>query len=300
LCASPPCGRMYAYAFIHLDYTIMQPSQAYTHTPRAIHEASSMRIARTARITPNTRSLARLSDASVESVARTRLGCVWVKYAGGTCIKFESDGVYVGKSKQALAPLLSACSHIANTISGSLHTVHRDCCEVVTLDQSMSRVIRKTKLIGRIDLISAEYAERGYWTYDASARLLRRFTAATGAVTAEVCTEPPVAHIAVDANNLLWVAYSDSPIVHTLAHDGRHVLSTVFPEKVRAVVVHSSGAVVTVGKRIVFMAEGVPDVVSILDGTSGGVGYVSAAHMNYFAVGRTNTEIDLYTITSVK
>jgi len=259
-----------------------------------------MRVTRTARITPKTRSLAALADASVESVARTRLGGVWVKYVDGTCVKFAHDGVYVGKSKQALNAQLAVCSHIENTISGNLHVVSRETGEVVTLDQSMVRVVRRTKLLGRIDLFAAEYAERGYWTYDSVCKLLRRFASSTGAITAELYVEPAVSHIAVDSNNLLWVVYAESNVVHTIAHDGRHVLSTVFPENVRSVVVHNSGAVFAVGRRIVLMAEGVPDVVSILDGVSGGVGCVGAAHMNYFAVGCTDTEIDLYTITSVK
>jgi len=233
-------------------------------------------------------------------VARTRLGGVWIKYTEGVCVKFAHDGVYVGKSKQALTAQMAAHSHLVNTISGNLHTVSRESGVVLTLDQSIARVVRETRLVGNIDLFAAEYAERGYWTYDAKARLLRRFGASNGAITAEVYIEPTVAHIAVDANNLLWVVYADSNVVHTLAHNGRHILSTTFPEAVRSIVVHSSGAVVAVGRRVVFMAEGVPDVVSILDGVSGGVGCIGSAHMNYFAVGCTDTEIDLYTITSVK
>jgi len=258
-----------------------------------------MRVTRTARITPNTRSLANQSDSSIESVTRTRLGCIWVKYVSGTCVKFAADGVYVGKSKHILANQLAGCTHIVNTISGNLHTVSREAGIIFTLDQSMVRVVRETKLIGNIDLFAAEYTERGFWTYDAAARLLRRFSSA-GAITAELYTESAVSHIAVDSNSLLWVAYLNSNVVHTIAHDGRHVLSTVLPEIVRSIVVHSSGAVVAIGKRVVFMAEGVPDIVSILDGVSGGVGCVGAAHMNYFAIGCTDTEIDLYTITCVK
>ena len=277
----------------------MQRNQTCVHTPRIVHEASSMRLTRTARITPGTRSLANLADHSVESVARTRLGCVWVKYIDGTCVKFASDGVYIGKSKQILAKQLAECTHIVNTISGNLHTVSRESGVILTLDQSMVRVVRETKLVGNIDLFAAEYTERGFWTYDAGAKLLRRFSSA-GAITVELFAELPVSHIAVDSNSLLWVVYSGSNVVHTIAHDGRHVLSTVFPEIVRSIVIHSSGAVVAIGRRVVFMAEGVPDVVSILDGVSGGVGCVGAAHMNYFAIGRTDTEIDLYTITCVK
>jgi len=258
-----------------------------------------MRITRTARITPDTRSLSDMTDASVEAVTRTRLGCVWVKYVEGVCIKFASDGVYVGKSKQALTKQLAACSHLVSTISGNLHTVSRESGVIFTLDQSLVRIVRETRLVGNIDLFAAEYTERSFWTYDANAKLLRRFSPA-GAITSELYVEGTVSHIAVDSNSLLWVAYSGSNVVHTVAHDGRHILSTVLPEIVRSIVVHSSGAVVAIGKRVVFMAEGVPDVVSILDGVSGGVGCVGAAHMNYFAIGCTETEIDLYTIISVK
>jgi len=259
-----------------------------------------MRMTRTARITPGTRSLADITDATIEAVARTRRGGVWVKYAEGMCIKFDADGVYVGKSKQILKKQLALCAHLVNTISGNLHTVSRENGVVFTLDRSMTKIVREIKLVGGVDLFAAEYTEGGYWTYDAEVKLLRRFAASTGAITAEVYAVLPVSHIAVDANNLLWVAYSDSNVAHTLAHDGRHVLSTVFPEIIRSIIVHSSGAVVAIGRRIVFMAEDVPDVVSILDGVSGGTGCVGAALMNYFAVGCTDTEIDLYTITSVK